>query len=100
MFKSISFLAVKRVITMSATTVIDNHYEETYDSVHEGLINLIQKDSCRAEKHIRGILKSLYVRQGNDWTGRGALGNASLDASIAAYECILADLAQRNRDGI
>jgi hypothetical protein len=79
---------------MSATCVIENYYEETYDSVHEGLITLIQKNSCEAEKHIKGILESLYVRQGNDWTGRGALGNASLDASVAAYESILADLAR------
>jgi hypothetical protein len=78
---------------MSMIKCIEGHYEDTFESVHLGLTQLADKNLPQAKKIIRGILKSLYVRQGNDWTGRGALGNAEVDASIAAYECILADLA-------
>jgi len=53
---------------------------------------MVTRDPEGAEQAIRGILKGLYIRQGNDWTGRGEIGNAGLDASIAAYECILAEL--------
>ena len=74
------------------TTFSDRHYDETFESVHQALVEMVQRDAEQAEPTIRGILKSLYVRQGNDWTGRGEIGNAGLDASIAAYECILAEM--------
>lgn len=79
---------------MSMTKFIENHYEDTFESVHSGLTKLGEQNLPQAEKIIRGILKGLYVRQGNDWTGRGALGNAEVDGSIAAYECVLADFAR------
>ena len=77
---------------MSMTTYIDERYDDAFESVHNSLSVMAQQDPNRAAEYVRGILKSLYIRQGNDGTGRGAIGNASLDASIAAYECILAEL--------
>ena len=52
---------------------------------------MVLKDPDHVEEYARGILKNLYISQGNDWTGRGEIGNAGLGASIAAYECILAE---------
>ena len=80
---------------MSMISYIDEHYDGAFESVHGALTEMVQKDSDRAEICIRGILKGLYVRQGNDWTGRGAIGDSGLDASIAAYESILAELNHR-----
>jgi hypothetical protein len=77
---------------MSMTGYIDERYDETFVSVYEELFDMAAKDPEQAEKHIRKTLKSLYIRQGNDWTGRGAIGNAGLDASIAASEAVLAEL--------
>ena len=57
------------------------------------LTKLAGQNLHQAKKIISGILKSVYVRQGNDWTGRDALGNTEVDASIAAYGCVLADPA-------
>ncbi len=79
---------------MLMTKCIEVHYDDTFESVHLGLTQLAEQNIPQAEKVIKGILKSLYVRQGNDWTGRGALGNAEMDASIAAYESVLAELAE------
>ena len=63
----------------------------TFELVYAALTEMLLKDYDRAKIAIRGILKDLYIRQGNDWTGRDAIGDAGLEASIAAYECILAE---------
>lgn len=76
---------------MSMVTFIKENYDETFTSVYAALSEMVRQDPDRAQQTIRGILKGLYVRQGNDWTGRGVIGDAGLDASIAAYECILAE---------
>jgi len=77
---------------MSMTSYIDQRYDETFELVHENLEKMVHKNPDGAEYIIRGLLKSLYVRQGNDWTGRGAIGNAGLDATIAAHESLLVEL--------
>lgn len=77
---------------MSMTTYLEERYDETFESVYTVLHDLAQKDRAAAGKQIRQTLKSLYIRQGNDWTGRGAIGNAGLDASVAAHEAVLAEL--------
>ncbi|MFO7765392.1 MAG: hypothetical protein R6V33_03050 [Pelovirga sp.] len=40
-------------------------------------------------------LRSLYVRQGNDWTGRGEIGDARLDATVAVLEAVRAECLVR-----
>jgi hypothetical protein len=76
---------------MPITTYIEERYDDTFVSVYDSLKDMVRKDPDHAEQYARGILKCLYIRQGNDWTGRGAIGNAGLDASIAAHESILAE---------
>ena len=77
------------------TSYIEEHRDDTFASVHGALKEMIRQDPDQAERQIRGILRNLYINQGLDWTGRGAACNASLEASIAAYECILAELKKR-----
>lgn len=80
---------------MAMTDYINERYDDTFVSVYEALSERAQREPQQTEQHIRQTLKSLYVRQGNDWTGRGAIGNAGLDASVAAHEAVLAELSQR-----
>jgi hypothetical protein len=80
---------------MPMTSYIDERYDDTFTSVYESLAEMARQDPEQTERHIRQTLKSLYVRQGNDWTGRGAIGNAGLDASVAAHESMLAELTYR-----
>ena len=68
---------------------IDERYQETFDSVYQTLWEMALQQPEETLAHIRQTLKSLYIRSGNDWTGRGAIGNAGLDASIAAHESVL-----------
>lgn len=77
---------------MSMTAYIEERYDETFESVYTVLCELARKDPAAACRQIRQTLKYLYIRQGNDWTGRGAIGNAGLDASVAAHEAVLAEL--------
>jgi len=76
---------------MSMTDYIAENYDDTFASVYAALSGMVRQDPERAREAISGILKGLYIRQGNDWTGRGAIADAGLEASIAAYECILAE---------
>ena len=78
---------------MTITGYIDQRYDSTFESVYEALTEMARRDPDAARQKIRQTLKSLYVWQGNDWTGRGAVCDASINASIAAHEAILADLA-------
>jgi hypothetical protein len=78
------------------TYYIDQRFDDTRASVYASLESLVRKDPDHAAQHIRQTLNSLYVRQGNDWTGRGAIGNAGLDATVAAHESILAELLCRS----
>jgi hypothetical protein len=86
-------------LPMSITTYLDKQYEDTFDSVYDSLKEMVRQDPDHAEQYVRGILKSLYIRQGNDWTGRGAIGDAGLGASIAAYESILAEFFSLTHHG-
>lgn len=74
---------------MAVMRIVEDRYQETFDAVYVTLRGMAERDSEAAASHIRQTLKSLYVRSGNDWTGRGAIGNAGLDASIAAHESVL-----------
>lgn len=73
---------------MAMTEYIDERYQETFDSVYQALWEMALQQPEETLAHIRQTLKSLYIRSGNDWTGRGAIGNAGLDASIAAHESV------------
>ena len=46
---------------------------------------------CQVEKE----LETLYVRYGNDWTGRGYVGDTTQEASIAALEAVRAECLSR-----
>ena len=74
---------------MSMTAYVDERYQDTFESVYHSLLDMAARQPEETVFHIRQTLKSLYIRSGNDWTGRGAIGNAGLDASIAAHESAL-----------
>lgn len=77
---------------MSMTDFVDDHYESTFEMFYDYLSDMLKNHPDSIEDHIRQTLKSLYVRQGNNWTGRGAIGDARLDATVNAYECMLSEL--------
>ena len=80
---------------MSGSRYLEELYDTTFASVHEMLREQARRNPERVAHQIRQVLKTLYVQQGNDWAGRGVVGDTSIDASIAAHESILADLVSR-----
>lgn len=76
---------------MPMKAIIESHYKETFDTVYADAMALIEKDKGQGIAQIRGLLRSLYVRQGNDIDGRGHFGDSDLAATIAAYELVLAN---------
>lgn len=80
----------------------------TYVETHKELIrvNLPGFFSTQLAENPVGLLeqlerelRSLYIRQGNDWTGRGEIGDAKLEATIAVLEAVRAEgLGQLKED--
>ena len=69
----------------------DVKYKETFDDETRALYRRMEVDpNCKIED-LRGILKSLYIMEGQDHDGRGSLQDTVMAATIAAYERFIAD---------
>lgn len=64
----------------------DRAYEEAFERTISGLDARRKADPSFSISDAEGVLRHLYVQEGNDWTGRGLLQDAILAATIAAYE--------------
>jgi hypothetical protein len=69
--------------------------DETYNHVFEeeitGLKRRITHDNTTTVADLEGTLKNLYISEGNNWEGRGPLGDTVISAQIAAYEHFIAE---------
>ncbi|MFO7577137.1 MAG: hypothetical protein R6W66_05365 [Pelovirga sp.] len=75
------FIDLHRQIIMKNLT---GFFADQIDGQEQQLLDRVERE-----------LRSLYVRQGNDWTGRGEIGDARLEATIASLEAVRAEcLAQ------
>ena len=75
---------------MIMDAIVDAHYDKAYDAAHQYAMELVEREGDYGLMQVRGMLKCLYVRQGDDWCGRGEFGDADISATIAAYEEVLA----------
>lgn len=71
------------------TELLEKKYQEVFDEETLGLERRRIHDSNCTLLDLQGILKSLYVLYGNNWTGRGQLQDTTLSATIAAYESFI-----------
>jgi hypothetical protein len=74
---------------MSATDWREKKREETFEGTLKGLRNRRSVDSAFSLQDARSSLKDLYILEGNDWLGRGELGDIVTSATIAAYELFI-----------
>jgi hypothetical protein len=66
-------------------------YKETFDDETRGLERRLKAEpNCKIED-LQGILKNLYVMDGQDHDGRGSLQDTIMAATIAAYEQFIAN---------
>ena len=69
----------------------DKKYRETFDEEVRGIQSRLAHDpQCRIAD-LEGILRGLYANQGADWLGRGEVQDIILNATIAAYEKVIAE---------
>lgn len=73
------------------TDWIDEKYQEVFTEELTGLERRREHDPKCTIDDISGILKSLYLMDGNDWLGRGQVQDVTLAATIAAYEHFIAE---------
>lgn len=75
---------------MNQTTEwIDAKYKQVFDEETLGLERRRKNDPNCTLQDLQGVLKNLYILDGNDWTGRGQLQDSTLSATIAAYELFI-----------
>jgi len=69
--------------------------EATYDEKFEVTLRSLQRrradDASFTVEDAKGVLKHLYIQDGNDWVGRGELQDIVMQATIEAYERFVAE---------
>lgn len=72
-----------------------------YNEVFEGTLSLLAYRRARESgfdvADAERILGHQYVSEGNDWGGRGDLGDIIMSATIAAHEHFIAEWKRENR---
>ena len=74
----------------SSTEWQDRKYAETFEEELRGLERRRAADPGCTIADLEGILKNLYIMDGADWGGRGGVQDATMAATIAAYEHFIA----------
>ena len=64
-------------------------YDDAFDEAMEHFATRKQGDESFTKTFLQGLLESLYVRQGNNWDGRGQARDMAQSAMIAAAEIVL-----------
>jgi len=67
-------------------------YDDTFSQTLASLERRRAEDASFGLSAARGVLGHLYVQDGNDWGGRGELQDVVMQATIDAYERLIAEL--------
>ncbi|MGC9394176.1 MAG: hypothetical protein ACP5J4_04920 [Anaerolineae bacterium] len=76
--------------TVNGADFPEHVYRQTFEAIYAYLEERLCIDPTFTPEDIRQFLEDAYVRQGNNWIGRGVLEDKKLAAVIAAYESFLA----------
>lgn len=66
-------------------------YNEVFEQVRTETTHRLRHEGGFTVDHVRGLLETCYVSEGNDWAGRGPLFHLVQSATIAAYEAVLSE---------
>ncbi|GHT93536.1 hypothetical protein FACS1894140_6650 [Spirochaetia bacterium] len=69
----------------------DIMYDNIFEQEIRGLRRRRESDPNCTVADIEGVLQHLYIMDGADWYGRGDVQDATMAATIAAYEYFIAD---------
>jgi len=71
---------------VSSTDWREEKQEEIFEGTLRGLENRRKADKGFTAADAKSFLTHLYILEGNDWLGRGELGDIVASATVAAYE--------------
>jgi len=66
-------------------------YKEIFEQETRGIVRRRQSDPACKIEDLEGILDNLYIMDGANHDGRGSLQDIIIAATIAAYECYIAE---------
>lgn len=69
--------------------------DEIVNGIQDFFAEQIKENPEDTKKQVEKELESLYVRFGNDWTGRGIVGDTTQMATIAGLEAVRAECLAR-----
>jgi hypothetical protein len=82
---------------MSSTEWKEIAYDDTFETTMRSLVRRRADDATFTAEAARGVLKHLYVQDGNDWVGRGGLQDIVMQATIDAYEQFITEWETSDR---
>ncbi len=75
--------------------MIDEKYDQVFREELIALERRREHDPSFGERDAAGVLHNLYIMDGNNWDGRGEIQQASMSATIAAYEHFISELKRK-----
>jgi len=83
--------------TNSSVDWRDKKYTSTFEEELRGLQRRREADPLCTIEDIEGVLRHLYKSEGDDWLGRGEVGDITMAATIAAHEDFIAQWKSENK---
>lgn len=68
---------------------LEQIFNDSFDNAYAYFTLRKAEDQAFTRDYLQGLLESLYVRQGNNWDGRGQAKDMLQSGMIAAAELIL-----------
>ncbi len=69
----------------------DQKYTETFEATVAQITMRRRVDKNFTLHELQKLLETAYINQGNEWGGKGSLQEIVQEATIAAYEFLLAE---------
>ena len=73
--------------------------DEIYARIFEEETRMLERrfagNAASNMAEVEGQLKSLYISEGNNWEGRGPIGDITFAATIAAFEHFISTRCQK-----
>lgn len=84
---------------MALTDWEEKQFDKIFDQTIHHIKRLKEHDPSFSLENLKSMLEAASIHQGNDWAGRGAVGHVSSEATIAAYQQLIAQWEREEGEG-